>query len=217
MRTHSRSHNSRVALAGLGVMAALVALASDSQPTRPADAAVRDRGASRTIEDIDFAAVAQSGTTCAEGVQDGAPLLVAVEGGSSKLLDTGSLARLEVDAHPLYGDLDGDGDDEAVVSVTCNYGANGAQDTVQVWAIDGNRPVVVDRVTRAPDDVADASRFPPAVTDVTLDGAELAVTFSVHADDDPNCCATQQAVVRYELDDGDLAVVGRPVVRPIEG
>lgn len=215
MRTHSRSHNSRVALAGLGVMAALVALASDAQPARPADAAVG--GGSRTIDEVDFASVAQSGATCDEGVQSATPLLVKVEGGSSQLLDSATFATLEVDPDVLVADLDGDGQDEAVVSVVCNYGANGEQHTVQVWTLDGDRPVVVDRITGAPGDVADASAFPPSVQDVAVEGGDVVVTFSHHAESDPRCCASRQTEVRYALDDGDLAVAGRPVTTPVGG
>lgn len=215
VRTHSRSHNSRVALAGLGVMAALVALASDAQPARPADAAVG--GGSRTIDEVDFTSVAQSGATCAEGVQTGAPLLVAVAGGSSQLLDSATFATLMVDPDVLVADLDDDGEDEAVVSVVCNYGANGEQHTVQVWTLDGNRPVVVDRITGAPDEVAEASAFPPSVQGVAVEGDDLVVTFSHHADGDPNCCASQQTEVRYALDDGDLVAAGRPVTTPVGG
>ncbi|HEX6418741.1 MAG TPA: LppP/LprE family lipoprotein [Acidimicrobiales bacterium] len=211
----SRRRRSPLTLAGLGVMAALVALASDGQPTRPADAAVGDR--SRSIDDIDFTSVAQSGATCDEGVRGATPLLVLVERGASRQLDAGTFARLEVDPDVRVADLDGDGGDEAVVSVVCNYGANGEQHTVQVWTLDGNRPVVVDRITGAPADVARASAFPPAVEGVAVAGDEVVVTFSRHAADDPHCCASQRTEVRYALDGGELVPVGRPVTRPVAG
>ncbi|MBN2624589.1 MAG: LppP/LprE family lipoprotein [Acidimicrobiales bacterium] len=211
MRTHSRSHNSRVALAGLGMMAALVALAGNAQPAPPADAAVADRSAGQQISEVDFTRVAQPGNACSQGMQGRPPLLVLVEGGSSEVLDDRSFTRLEVDPAVLYADLDGDGADEAVVRVVCNYGANGEQDTVQVWTLAARGPVVVDRISAAPDEVVDASAFPPGVHRVDVDGDELAVTFAVHADDDPHCCPSQQAEVRYRLDGGDLVPVGTPV------
>jgi hypothetical protein len=217
VRTNSRSHNSRLALAGLGVMAALVAVAGNAQPARPADAAVNDRAADRTIDEIDFTTVAQPGSTCTEGLDDTPPFLVVVDGGRSELLDEDSVTQIEVEPEVLYGDLDGDGADEAVVQVVCTYGANGAQDAVQVWTLSSRGgPVVVDRVTEAPDEVAEASAFPPGVADVALDGDELVVTFTQHADDDPNCCYSQEADVRYELDGDDLATVGSPVTGPVE-
>lgn len=196
-------------------MAAVVALASDAQPARPADAAIAGR--SRAIEEIDFTSVAQSGTTCDEGVVGGTPLLVLVERGASDQLDAATFARLEVDPDVDFADLDGDGGNEAVVSVVCNYGANGEQHTVQVWALDGDRPVVVDRITGAPAEVARASAFPPAVEDVAVAGDEVVVTFSHHDEDDPHCCPSQETEVRYALDGGDLRAVGRPVTRPVAG
>ncbi len=214
MRTHSRSHNSRLALAGLGVMAALVALASDAQPTRPAAADARDETPSEIVRSIDFTTVAQPGGGCTEALPD-APRLIQVEHGESLLLDEPSFTRLEVDGDVLYADLDGDGADEAVVHAVCNYGANGAQHSVQVWTVNVRVPKLVATITGAPDDVADDSEFPPAVRDIEVDGSELAVTFTRYAAGTPHCCPTEQAVVTYELDDG-LEAVGNAVIGPIE-
>jgi hypothetical protein len=211
VRTRSRSHTSRLALAGIGIAAAMVALASDAQPTRPADAAVRQESPSEIVRGLDFSTVAQPRAACADVLDDEGSRLIPVEGSHSRLLDEPRLAQLEVDDQVIYADLDDDGTDEAVVRATCLYGANGAQDTVQVWTVNRRVPVLVDSVSGAPEGVADDSRFPPAVGDVSTDGAELVVTFTTYADDDPNCCPSGQAVVTYQLDDGALAPVGRPV------
>jgi hypothetical protein len=214
VRTHSRSHNSRLALAGLGVMAALVALSSNAQPTRPADASVRDDAAAGAIHAVDFTTVAQPGSACADALEDAPPRLIAVESGASQLLDTDSLTQLEVDADVLYGDLDGDGADEAVVQAVCNYGANGAQATVQVWTVDRRLPVLLDTITAPPSEAA--GELIPGVSGVALDGTEISVTWTRYTDDDPNCCPSEQTVVRYALDGDELATVGRPVTGPIE-
>jgi hypothetical protein len=211
VRTNSRSHNSRLALLGLGVMAALVALVSDAQPARPADAAVSDQATSRAITDVDFAAVAQPGVACAQGLEGRPPLLVAVHDSSSQFLDERTYTHLEVDSDVLYGDLDGDGADDAVVHVICHYGANGAQDTVQVWSMTDRGPVVVDRITAAPAAVADDSAFPPRVHGLALDDGELSVTYTRHAEGDPHCCPSQQTEVRFAFSGDDLAPVGDPV------
>ena len=216
VRTHSRSHNSRLALAALGVMAGLVAVAGNAQPARPVEAAVRDAVPERRIDDIDFTTVAQPGSACTEALRDDPPFLVLVEGGRSALLDDRTLTQLEVDPDVLYGDLDGDDADEAVVRVVCNYGANGAQDSVQVWTLAPRGPVVIDRISAAPADVAATSAFPPGVRSVELDGTEISVAFTHYADDDPNCCPSQQTEVRYQLDGAELETVGAPVTGPIE-
>jgi hypothetical protein len=201
-----------MALAGLGVMAALVALAGNAQPVEPVDAAVRQETPSEIVRAVDFSTVAQPGDSCTDALSeaDAAPRRIPVERGASRLLDEASLVRLEVDDEVLYGDLDGDGDDEAVVQAVCNYGANGAEHTVQVWTVDVRVPVLVAALSGAPDEVAAGSGFPPSVHDVEIDGSELVVTFTHYADGDPHCCPSQQTAVTYELDDG-LEPIGRPV------
>ncbi len=135
--------------------------------------------------------------------------------GESALLDQATFAQLIVDPVVLYGDLDGDGDDEAVVRATCAYGANGAEDTVQVWSASG-APAPADRhdhrraPTRWPTTAASPRRF----STWRVDGDEVLVTYGVYDEDAPHCCPTGQAVVTYELD-GGLSVVGRPQVDPI--
>jgi chitinase len=99
----------------------------------------------------------------------------------------------------------------------CYYGANGEQDTVQVWTVDRGQRRLVDRITSAPTTVAAGSEFPPAVQDVAVDGDEVVVTFTRHAADEPHCCPSQQTEVRYRLDRGDLEAVGRAVTGPLEG
>ena len=85
------------------------------------------------IRAVDFGEVAPPGSACAEGLRFTPPAAIPVARGRSPVLDIGRFTRLEVDPDVAYGDLDGDGNDEAVVHVVCTYGANGAEDTVHVW------------------------------------------------------------------------------------
>ena len=214
MRTPSRSRRSSVTLLALGALAAVVAVAGDAQPARPAAAAPADPAPTDSVRTVDFSALAQPGVACADALPDATPRSIGVSAGESALLDQATFAQLIVDPVVLYGDLDGDGRDEAVVRATCAYGANGAEDTVQVWSASGRLPLLIDTITGAPDSVADDSRFPPELLDVALDGDEVLVTYGVYDEDAPHCCPTGQAVVTYELD-GGLSVVGRPQVDPI--
>lgn len=215
VRTPSRSRRSSAILLALGVLAAVVAVAGDAQPTRPAAAAPGDPAPTDAVRSLDFSSLAQPGVACSDALPDATPRSIGVTGGESALLDSASFTQLTVDPVVLYGDLDGDGRDEAVVRVTCAYGANGAEDTVQVWSANGRLPLLIDTITGAPDSVADDSRFPPPLLDVTLVGDDVLVTYGVYADDAPRCCPTSQAVVTYELD-GGLSVVGRPDVESID-
>jgi hypothetical protein len=215
VRIATRSHNSRVALVGLAALAAVVALAGGGG-TGPTDAAAA--GPARAVDDgdairdVDFADVAQPGTACAEGLRISPPRRISVAGGHSGLLDLGRQTRLEVDDDVAFGDLDDDGADEAVVHATCTYGANGAQDSVQVWTLDGDGdPVVVATVDEPSTRLT--GPLPPAVKSVALRDGEVAVTWTSYDDDDPNCCPSKQTVLRYALDGDALEQVGRPVTR----
>jgi LppP/LprE lipoprotein len=205
MRTRSRSHTSRVVLAALGLLAGLVALSGGAQPTDPADAAP----APDPIRDVDFASVSQPGSACAEGLRVTPPRRIAVARGESALLDLGTLTRLEVDPVVAYGDLDRDGSDEAAVHVVCTFGANGADDSIQVWSVRNGSPSVVDTLSEPPARLA--GPLPPAVKKVAISDGEVSVTWTHYDEDDPNCCPSQQTVLRYELRDGALHQVGRAV------
>jgi hypothetical protein len=215
VRTASRPRRSTLTLLALGVLAAVVAVAGNTQPTQPAAATPADTAPTDEVRGLDFSAIAQPGVACSDALPETAPSSIGVTAGESALLDEATFARLEIDPDVLYADLDGDGDDEAVVRATCSFGANGAEETVQVWTANGRLPLLVDTVTGPPDSVADDSRFPPSLLDVAVDGGELQVTFGVYDDDAPHCCPTSEAVVTYELD-GGLSVVGRPQVRPTD-
>jgi hypothetical protein len=212
--TPTRSHNSRLALVALGVLAALVALSGGASGTAGAGPAAHT-SVDDTVRDVDFSGLAQPGTTCAEGLRIAPPRRIAVDEGESGLLDLGRLTRLEVDDDVAYGDLDGDGAEEAVVHTVCAYGANGAQDTVQVWAIDDNEPVLVDTLGEPSTRVT--GPLPPALVDAAVDDGELVLTWTRYGEDDPNCCPGGETALRYELDDGALDQVGRAVTTATAG
>jgi len=212
--TPTRSHNSRLALVALGVLAALVALSGGASGTAGAGP-VAPAPVEDTVRDVDFSGLAQPGTTCAEGLRIAPPRRIAVDEGESGLLDLGRLTRLEVDHDVEYGDLDGDGAEEAVVHTVCAYGANGAQDTVQVWAVDDDEPVLVDTLGEPSTRVT--GPLPPALVDAAVDDGELVLTWTHYGEDDPNCCPGGKTALRYELDDGALDQVGRAVTTTTSG
>lgn len=204
VRTRSRSHNSRLALAALGLLAVLVALASGPSSSPVASAAPgRD-----PIRGVNFADVSQPGSACRKGLSITPPKRIAVAAGQSGLLDLGRLTRLEVDKNVAYGDLDGDGAAEAVVHAVCSFGANGAQDTVQVWRMDGGDPALVATVNAPSTKVT--GPFPASVKSIAVAGGRVTVTWTHFAAADPHCCPSQQTVIRYRLDDGALRAVGKP-------
>lgn len=211
VRTRSRSHNSRLALVALGLLAVLVALAGGPSSSPVAGAAP----GRQPIRSVDFADVAQPGSACRRGLSITPPKRIAVDAGRSGLLDLGRLTRLEVDKAVRYGDLDGNGADEAVVHAVCTFGANGTQDTVQVWHMNGGAPALVATVNSPSAKVT--GPFPPAVKSITVTNARVAVTWTHFTATDPHCCPSRQTVVRYRLDHGALRQVGKPVTTTAAG
>ena len=214
MRSDSRSRASWLGLAGLGLAAAVFAASSGGGSSPRADASATASAAADAPADIhavDFGEVAPPGSACAEGLRFTPPVAIPVARGRSSVLDIGRVTRLEVDPDVAYGDLDGNGNDEAVVHVVCTYGANGAEDTVHVWTQRRGRTVHVASLTEPPRSVTGA--LPPAVAGVAVHGSQVAVTWTRYGADDPNCCPGQLATVRYELDGDALDRVGRPVTR----
>jgi LppP/LprE lipoprotein len=214
VRGTSRSRASWLGLAGLGFAAAVFAGSSGGRSSQVADASPTGPAAADAPADIravDFGEVAPPGSACAEGLRFTPPAAIPVANGRSTILDIGRYTRLEVDPDVAYGDLDGDGDDEAVVHVVCGYGANGAEDTVHVWTERGGRTLHVASLTEPPRSVT--GPLPPAVDHIAVEGRRIEVTWTRYADDDPNCCPSELTTVTYELDSGTLDRVGMPVTR----
>lgn len=166
----------------------------------------------RAIRLVDFEEVDQRGNACAQALPD-APSTIRVTGGQSALLDEDMLVRLVVEGNAVYGDLDGDGHDEAAVHTVCEYGANGTQDQIQVWDLDAAtaRP----RATLDQPPAGLDQGLPPTVKDVAVEGGQLAVTWQHYSEDAPRCCPDQETKVRYEVDGDELAPVGEPETRAI--
>jgi hypothetical protein len=214
VRSDSRSRASWLGLAGLGLAAAVFAASGGGGSSPRADASAPARAAADApadIRDVDFGEVAPPGSACSEGLRFTPPAAIPVAGGRSPVLDIGRVTRLEVDADVVYGDLDGNGNDEAVVHVVCTYGANGAEDTVHVWTQRRGSTVHVASLTEPPRSVTGA--LPPAVAGVAVHGSQVEVTWTRYAADDPNCCPSRLTTVTYELDGDELDRVGRPVSR----
>src|SRR5690606_8483324 len=132
-------HNRRrSALAGLGLLAAVTAAASNGQvsgATAAPDAAIAAGEGAASIHEVDFFQVPVPGSVCGEGLRFGEPREIPVRSGRSPVLDLTRMTQVAVDPAIAYADLDGDGDDEAVVRVSCTFGANGIEDGVHVWTL----------------------------------------------------------------------------------
>ena len=156
---------------------------------------------------LDFGEVDQVGGTCDDALTGTVPRSISVSEGESAVLDDDMLTRLEVDGDVTYGDLDGDGRDEAVVHTVCEYGANGAQDSIQVWDLETGTAEVKASMGEPPASIT--GPLPPAVKSVAVDpDGTLAVTWTHYAGDDPNCCPSLESTLHYLVTGGKITQVG---------
>lgn len=216
-----------LAIAGAGL--ALVFAARGAEEGRSGDLAVEDpsvedvaepdlafgsAAAPDAIRTLDFAEIDQVGNTCDAGLEGTVPRQIKVTGGESAVLDDDWFTRLEIDGDVVYGDLNGDGRDEAVVHTVCAFGANGAQDTIQVWSLDSGSAEVSASLGEAPASISGA--LPPAVKGIEVaDDGALVVTWTHYDHDDPNCCPGSESTVRYMVTGSKVTQVGNPVTRAV--
>jgi hypothetical protein len=130
-----------------------------------------------------------------------------VSKGESADLADGKFVRLEVDGDVAYGDVDGDGQDEAVVHTVCTYGANGVQDTIQVWDLDGGSAEVKAKIGEPPESVS--GPLPSKAKKIAIDpDGTIAVTWTHYGPDDPECCPSTLTTVHYLVTGDQVTPVG---------
>lgn len=169
--------------------------------------------AAQSVRLLDFNEISQPVDVCAEGISDAVESVVSdisVSGGQSDVIDESTFSQLRVD-NIVYGDLDGDGSDEAVIHTACSYGANGVQDTIEVWGVRDGAVQILGTVPAF--DEGSSGRFPPSVSSVSVtDAGVLEVVWTTFGEDDPHCCPSTEATVSYELSDDGVVPVGDPVI-----
>jgi hypothetical protein len=219
VRPRKRSHNTPLALAGLGALAVLASISGGASNAQPVEAASRSAAAPsvdpRAIRSVDFGDVAQPGEACDNGLRFAPPGEIPVRGGHSQVLDLARLTQLVVDPDVAYSDLNGDGVEEAVVHVTCTYGANGAEDSVDVWSLEGDQPVQLASLDAPPE--ALESDLPPTVQSVGTSDGRVVVNWASYSEGTPACCPDTQVRASYQLDDDELSTVGDLVTRALGG
>lgn len=162
----------------------------------------------RSIRLIDFGEVDQMPDLCADGLSEDTLSdigTIELTGGTSDLLDDEFFSHLDV-LGEAYGDLSGDGVDEAVVHTVCGYGASGRQHNVQVWSTGGGVAEPIGMVP-APDPEL-TGPFPPDVSEISVVDGALEVVWTVYEEGDPNCCPSGTLPLTYELVDGEIVQTG---------
>ena len=113
----------------------------------------------------------------------------------------GGASRPTVVLHPevyAFGDLNGDGVDDAAVILIENSGGSGNFRYLAAVINEGGAPVNV-----ATQFVGDREQAKA----ISIDGNEITVDMVAHGPDDPMCCPTQEVTKKYRLRDDQLVEV----------
>jgi heat shock protein HslJ len=142
----------------------------------------------------------ESGTiTLTNGRYEGEPF---VEGGASRLIVTF--------VEPVaFGDLDGDGVEDAAVILAANAGGSGTFKTLEAVRAaapnEGGEPVHL-----ASYPLGDRVR----IESLAIKDGQIVLEMITHGPNDPMCCPTQQVVRTYALRGGELVQTSSQVISP---
>ncbi len=140
----------------------------------------------------------ESGTiTLTDGRYEGEPF---VEGGASRPIVT----LVEPVA---FGDLDGDGVEDAAVVLAANAGGSGTFISLEAVRNEGGEPVHV-----ATYSLGDRAR----IESLAIEGGQIVLEMITHGPDDPLCCPTQRARNVYALEGDALIEVSSEVIGAVE-
>jgi heat shock protein HslJ len=135
-----------------------------------------------------------SGTiTLTDGRYEGEPF---VEGGASRLVVT----LVEPVA---FGDLDGDGIDDAAVILAANAGGSGTFLSLEAMGNEGGEPA-----HRATYPLGDRAQ----IESLAIESGQIVLEMVTHGPDDPMCCPTQRAEQTYVLQGDELVQTSSQVI-----
>jgi len=141
----------------------------------------------QVLRNMTYQGIYQEPVQLTEGKYEGEPF---VEGGASRPTVT------LLDDFIAFGDLNGDGLDEAAVILAENSGGSGT--FIYLALIMGQKGALANVATQLLGD-----RVQPKA--LSIEAGEIVATTVTHGPDDPLCCPSQEATLRYQLIDGKLA------------
>ena len=143
---------------------------------------------------------------------------VVIEGGLAAAgpPDAPTAGGIGVIGDPSYVDLDGDGSDEAILSVFCSTGGNVVYTFLLPLDVDREDLVLLggSPITQAA--APDGGRPPGKILDFGLEGTDLVVREIYPVGEEPKCCFTGLATVRWSWsgDEWVATVDAQPRVDP---
>ncbi len=151
-----------------------------------------------TLKNAEYLGIYEETVQLTDGRYEGKPF---VEGGASRPTVT------FIDPY-AFGDLDGDGVEDAAALLAENSGGSG---TFIYLAAVLNRNGTPQNMATTP--LGDRVQ----VNSLSIEEKEIVVDMITHGPDDPMCCPTQQIVQTYELRDGELVQTSEEVISAASG
>jgi heat shock protein HslJ len=136
--------------------------------------------------------------TLTDGLYEGEPY---VEGGASRLVVT-LISPL------AFGDLDGDGVDDAAVILVANPGGSGTFYSLEAVRNEGGEPVHLASYA-----LGDRAK----IRSLAIQDGQIALEMVTHGPDDPMCCPTQIVRNTYALENGALVERESEAIGKVEG
>lgn len=146
-----------------------------------------------TLKNADYRGIYEETVQLIDGRYEGEPF---VEGGASR--PTVSF----IDPY-AFGDLDGDGVEDAAVLLAENSGGSGT--FIYLAAVLNRNGSPQNMATQLLGDRVQ-------VNSMSIEDGEIVVDMITHGPDDPMCCPTQQVVQTYELRDNELVQTSEEVI-----
>lgn len=166
----------------------------------------------RAIRLMNFGDLEQPLEVCGEGLSDEVAASlesIALSGGESGTIDELNFTELSVSDEVMYGDIDGNGVDEAIIHAICTFGANAREHSIQVWELGDGVADIAATVPTPSENVR--GPFEPDVLGTSFgDDGALEVTWTHYEDDDPHCCPSGEVTVRYRMVGDEVITVGEP-------
>jgi hypothetical protein len=107
-----------------------------------------------------------------------------------------------------YGDITGDGKDEAVIRTLCNTGGTGQFSEGFVYTMKNGKPALLTRVEGG-------DRGYGGLQDIRVEKGLVVVEQNNPGETGGNCCAAWVDITKYRLSGGKLVQVGKPTKRDV--
>jgi hypothetical protein len=183
--------------------AAPATTASSQPPTTPAPAG-------SLVRRTDWMNRTYPGDLCGDEGDDGA---VEASGGR---ISSGEGGEIRINESIVFGDVTGDGREEAVVSIVCSTGGTLSWSVGWLYT-DGDEPGELRRLARVEPPRNDAGDYTVGarhLESASISGGVLTTRWATYAADDPNCCPSQVATFRQRWMGSVLLHEGEPAITP---